>query len=65
MKLRNIRLFGVRYALNLVIDWVNCHEVQSQETLAFRDSASERLYDQDQRLHSIEERLDAVERRRK
>jgi len=51
--MRPVRLFGVRWSLNQVIAWINHHEKQSQETLAFRADA-------ERRLSSLEERLQAL-----
>lgn len=75
MKLRHIKFFGVRYVVNLLIDWVNEHEIQSQKTLAFRGEAEKdikRLYgrtdvnearflDHEHEIRSLTDRIERLE----
>ncbi len=61
MKLRHVKFFGARYALNLIIDWVNGHEVQSQETLVAREKTRGYLQDHEDAIGKLIDQIEALQ----
>lgn len=50
-------------SLNQVIDWINAHEKQSQETLQFRKETAATLKDLEMLISDVENNIDEVESR--